>query len=341
MRRREFIALLVGAAAWPRAARAQQPLHGRGQRPKTHRIALVAVASPVAQLTETSPSLYTREFFLELRRLGYVEGENLVVHRFSAEGDPRRYSEVAAAAVRPAPDVIFCFTSRMVKVLSDATSVIPIIGYTSDPIAFGLVTNLARPGGNVTGVSNEAGVEIDGKRLSLLKEIMPAASRLAVLGPLAFWTTPYWSAIRGVAGQLGLSVVGRPLEAPADEAEFRAVFARFENDRADVVFVPDIPETYTNFALVAELADRARLPMITTSRHLLKARTLMCYGPDPDDLVRKAARYVDEVLRGAKPAELPYLQPTKFELIINLKVAKAFGLTVPPTLLATADEVIE
>src|SRR5262249_41384556 len=154
-------------------------------------------------------------------------------------------------------------------------------------------TNLARPGGNVTGVSNEAGVEIDGKRLSLLKEIMPAASRLAVLGPLAFWTTPYWSAIRGVAGQLGLSVVGRPLEAPADEAEFRAVFARFENDRADVVFVPDIPETYTNFALVAELADRARLPMITTSRHLLKARTLMCYGPDPDDLVRKAARYVD------------------------------------------------
>jgi putative ABC transport system substrate-binding protein len=149
------------------------------------------------------------------------------------------------------------------------------------------------------------------------------------------------SAIRGVAGQLGFGVVGRPLEEPVDEAEFRSVFAALQSDRADVVFVPNIPETYTNLELLAGLADRAHLPMITASRHFMRTRSLMSYGPDPDDLVRRAARYVDEVLRGAKPAELPFVQPTKFELIVNLKVAKAFGLTVPATLLATADEVIE
>jgi putative tryptophan/tyrosine transport system substrate-binding protein len=341
MRRRAFILTLAGAAAWPLVARAQQQPNGTGQRPKTHRIAVVALTLPAALLTETSPSLYWREFFLELKRLGYAEGENLIVQRFSAEGNPHLYSGVVAAVIRSAPDVIFAFTARLVKLLMNATSVIPIIGHTSDPVSFGLVTNLARPGANVTGVSIEAGVEIDGKRLSLLKEIVPTAARFAVLSPRAFWTAPMGSAIREVAGQLGFSVVGRPLEEPVDEAEFRSAFAALQSDRADVVFVPNIPETYTNLELVAELADRARLPMITASRHFMRDRSLMSYGPDPDDLVRRAARYVDEVLRGAKPAELPFVQPTKFELIVNLKVAKAFGFTVPDTLLATADEVLE
>jgi putative tryptophan/tyrosine transport system substrate-binding protein len=341
MKRREFITLLGGVAAWPLAARAQQPGYSTGQRPKTHRIAVVALATPIALITETGPNLDFRDFFLELRRLGYVEGENLLVHRFSAEGDPNLYSEVVAAVIRSAPDVIFAFSPRLVKMLKDATSAIPIIGYTGDPIPYGIVTNLARPGGNVTGVSAEAGIEMYGKRLSLFKEIMPTASRLAVLAPRAYWTGPHGSAIREAAGQLGFTVVGRPFELPVDEAEFRSVFAALQSDRADVVFVADIPENNANADLVRELADRAHVPMITARRQFWKAESLMSYGPDAVDLIRRAAGYIDEVLRGAKPAELPFLQPTKFELIINLKVAKAFGLTVPPTLLATADEVIE
>ena len=339
MRRREFIWALGSAAAWPLAARAQQPGYSTGQRPKTHRIAVVALATPIALITETSPNLDFRDFFLELRRLGYVEGENLLVNRFSAEGNPNLYSEVVAGVIRSAPDVIFGFSPGLVKMLKDATSAIPIIGYTGDPIAYGLVTNLARPGGNVTGVSVDAGVEITGKRLSLFKEIMPTASRLAVLAPRAYWTGP--SAIREVAGQLGFTVVGRPFELPVDEAEFRSVFGALQKDRADVLYVADLPENNANADLVRELADRAHVPIITARRQFWKAESLMSYGPDAVDLIRRAAGYIDEVLRGAKPGELPFLQPTKFELIINLKVAKSFGLTVPPTLLSTADEVIE
>jgi ABC-type uncharacterized transport system substrate-binding protein len=342
MRRRDFITLVGSASiAWPLAARAQPPADSLEQGHKTYRIAVAAPAAPVALMTETSPNFFFREFFAELRRLGYAEGENLLVDRFSAEGHPHLIPEVAMAAIRSGPDVIFAFSSRMVKSLKDATIAIPIVGYTADPISFGIVTNLARPGGNVTGVSTEAGVEIDGKRLSLFKEIMPTASRLAVLAPLNYWTSSYGSAVRTLAGQLGFVVVGRPLAEPVDEAEFRSVFAVLETDKADLILVPDVSENNSNQRLVVELAERAHLPTIASTRQFVKAGSLMSYGPDAVDLVRRAARYVDEVLRGAKPGELPFLQPRKFELIINLKIAKALDLTVPPTVLATADEVIE
>jgi putative tryptophan/tyrosine transport system substrate-binding protein len=341
MRRREFIAGVGSAAAWPVVARAQQPAYSVGQRRRTHRIAVVGTVAPIAHMTESSPNLLFREFFVELRRLGYVEGENLIIHRFSSEGHAQRNSEVVTAVIRSAPDVIFAFSSRMVKLLKDATIAIPIVGYTADPVSFGIVPSLARPGGNVTGISTEAGVEIDGKRLSLFKEIMPTAFRLAVLAPVAFWDSPYGSAVRMLAGQLGFIVVGRPLADPVDEAEFRSVFAELRRDKADVVLVPDAPENNSNQELVIEFAERAHLPTITSMRQFVKAGGLMSYGPDAADLVRRAAGYVDMVLRGAKAADLPVLQPTKFELVINLKTAKALGLTIPETLLATADEVIQ
>src|SRR5258705_5567247 len=158
VKRREFIVVLGGAAAaWPLGARAQQPPYGVGQRRKTHRIAVISPAAPIALMTETSPNLFFREFFVELRRLGYVEGETLVVHRFSSEGHAQRNAEVVTAAIRASPDVIFAFSCRIVKLLKDATTAIPIVGYTADPISFGIVTSLARPGGNVTGISTEAG----------------------------------------------------------------------------------------------------------------------------------------------------------------------------------------
>jgi putative tryptophan/tyrosine transport system substrate-binding protein len=222
-----------------------------------------------------------------------------------------------------------------------AGDTIPIVGSTADPVSYGIVTSLARPGGNVTGISSEAGAEIDGKRLDLFKKIMPTASRLAVLTPVAVWESPYGAVIRMLAGKLGFIIVGRPLADPVDEAEFRSVFAELQQDRADVIFVVDAPEIDSNLQLVVELAESAHLPAITSGPHFVKAGSLMSYGPDPGDLVRRAAGYVDKVLRGAKPADLPVQQPTKFELIINLKTAKALGLTIPETLLATADKLIE
>jgi putative ABC transport system substrate-binding protein len=236
MNRRTFLtgtgAVLLAS---PLAARAQQPAYGVGQRRKRYRIAVISPAAPIALMTETSPNLFFREFFVELRRLGYVEGENLVVHRFSSEWHERRNPEVATAAIRSAPDVIFAFSSRMVKALKDATTAIPIVGYTADPVSFGIVASLASPGGNVTGISTEAGVEIDGKRLSLIKEIMPTASRLAVLAPVAFWMSPYGSAIRMFAGQLGLFSSGGRSPIRSMKLSF-APFSRRYNGRRQTWF---------------------------------------------------------------------------------------------------------
>jgi putative tryptophan/tyrosine transport system substrate-binding protein len=340
MRRREFNAGLGSTAAWPVMARAQQPANSVGRQRKMHRIAVIDVAVPIARMTETKNDLY-RWFFVELRRLGYVEGDNLVVHRFSSEGNAQRISEVVTAAIRSGPDVIFAIASRLVKALKDATTAIPIVGLTDDPVSYGNVTSLARPGGNVTGISIDAGAEIDGKRLDLFKEIMPTASRLAYLTPVALWESPYGAVIRTLAGTLGFNILGRPLADPIDDAEFRSVFAELQRDKADVVLVSDANEVHYNLRLVAELAERAHLPTIARWRFWVEAGSLMSYGPDPANLVRRAAGYVDEVLRGAKPADLPVVQPTKFELIINLKTAKALGITIPETLLATADEVIQ
>jgi ABC-type uncharacterized transport system substrate-binding protein len=229
----------------------------------------------------------------------------------------------------------------MVKLLKDATANIPIVGYTADPISFGIVTSLARPGGNVTGISTEAGVEIDEKRLSIFKEMVPAASRLAVLAPLGFWMSSYGAAIRMFASQLGFVVVGTPFGNSVDANEIRSTFAEMQRDKADAVFVPDVPENNSNQQLIVELAGRAHLPTITSTRQFVEAGALISYGPDPADLVRRAVSYIDRILRGEKPGDLPVQQPVKFELIINLKTARALGVEVAPKLLSIADEVIE
>ena len=341
IKRRTFITGLGSAAAWPVVARAQEPANAGGRQRKTHRIAVIDLAAPVAIMAEMSSDFFFRGFFEELRRLGYVEGENLIVLRFSGEGNAQRNSEIVTSAIRSRPDVIFAFSSRLVKLLSEATATIPIVGSTADPVLYRIVTSLARPDGNVTGISAEAGVEIDGKRLDLFKTIMPSASRLAVLTPVTVWESPYGAAIRMFAEKLGFIIIGRPLADPVDEAEFRSVFAELQRDKAEVVFVVDSPEIDSNLKLVIELAERAHLPTITSGSHFAKAGSLMSYGAAPGDLARLAAAYVDKVLRGAKPADLPIQQPTRFELVINIKTARALGLIIPETLLATADEVIQ
>jgi putative ABC transport system substrate-binding protein len=332
MRRREFIGSLIGTAvAWPLAGSAQQPT-------KVHRIALVYPAGHVELMNEASGSPDFKALFGELRRLGYIEGQNLIVERYSGEGNAAHYEELGSEAVRQQPDVILAVTGRMVRRLKEATSTIPIVGAMGDPVASGLVSNLARPGGNITGVSTDAGREIWGKRLGLLRELIPAASRVGFLAQRDVAESP---AMRRAAREAGIPLVAPPLEGALQEAEYRRVFGLMTQERVDALIVSDNAEHATYSRLIIELAEKSRLPAIFPYLFYAEQGGLMVYGPDGNDAYHRAAGYIARILKGAKPSELPIDQATKFELIINLKTAKTLGLTVPRILLAGADEVIE
>jgi putative tryptophan/tyrosine transport system substrate-binding protein len=335
MRRREFIGSLIGTAvAWPFAASAQQPA-------KVYRLAIVQPSIPVKELNESSRFSRFRALFGELRRLGFIEGENLIVERYSGEGQTPNYAELASEVVRQQPDVVFTSGNPMVRYFKAATATIPIVGSMADPVAFGFVSSLARPGGNITGVSIDAGIEIWSKRLGLLRELIPGVSRVGYLvsGDVAKSVTSV--AVREAAQQAGISLVGPPLEGTIQESEYRRVFELMTQERADALLVSSQPEHFTYRGLIVELAEKARLPALFAWRYFVEVGGLISYGIDSDDLYRRAAGYIGRILQGAKPSELPIDQATKIELIINLKTAKTLGLTVPQILLAGADEVIE
>jgi putative tryptophan/tyrosine transport system substrate-binding protein len=334
MRRREFIGSLIGTAvAWPLGLSAQQPV-------KVCRIAIVHPSRPVTEMNE-SGSIYYKALFGELRRLGYVEGQNLIVERYSGEGRTAHYAELAREVVRQQPDVIFAGSIRMVRRLKAATATIPIVGTMTDPVAWGIVDSLARPGGNITGVSVDAGLEIWGKRLGLLRELMPAASRVGFLVSRDFADSHPAVAMREAAQQAGVSLVGPPLEGTIQETEYRRVFERMTQERAEALIVADQAEHGTYSRLIIELAEESFLPALFPYRFWAEQGGLIAYGIDTVDLYPRLAGYIVRILKGAKPGELPIDQATKFELIINLKTAKTLGLTVPQILLAGADEVIE
>ncbi len=338
MNRRAFIALIGGAAvAWPLAARAQaqQPL-------KLYRIAVVHPSHPIAVLSETGGNPYWRAFFQELRRLGYIEGQNLVVERYSAEGRGERYAELVSEVVPRKPDLIFVLTPSLVKGFKEATATIPIVAMVNDPVAHGVVTSLARPGGNVTGVSVDAGVEIWGKRLEILREAVPGVSRVG------FLTTPSprqedqeLRVLREATGAAGIALLGPLVDYPAQPPEYRRAFAAMAQAHADALIVSDAPENLTNRQLVVELVEANRLPAIYPLPDYVQLGGLMAYAVDLLDIFRYAANQVDRVLRGEKPGEIPFYQPAKFEMVVNLKTAKALGIEMPPSILARADEVIE
>jgi putative ABC transport system substrate-binding protein len=229
----------------------------------------------------------------------------------------------------------------MVRNFKAATATIPIVGATADPVAHGLVSNLARPGGNITGVSADAGLEMWGKRLGLLRELMPSASRVGFLVSRDVAESSEGVAMREAAQQAGISLVGPPLEGAIQEAEYRRVFKVMAEERADALVVSDQGEHTTYSRLIIELAEESRLPTLFPYRFFAEQGGLITYGVDNIDYYRRAAGYIARILQGAKPGELPIDQATKFELVINLKTAKALGLTVPQVLLAGADEVIE
>jgi putative ABC transport system substrate-binding protein len=332
MNRREVLAGLL-LAVMSESAQAQQM--GRS---KVYRIAYVDPQTAVAEQRE---SLAGSGFFEELRRLGYVEGRNLVVEQYSSERRAFRNPELARALVERNPDAIVAITNPMVLDFKAATSTIPIVGITADPVALGIGSNLARPGGNITGVSVDAGIGMWSKRLELLRAAAPKTSKAAFLGSQAAWDGPYGAALREAAQGVGISLVGAPLAAPFQEADYRRVLAAAVQEGTEALVVSDMPYNLANHRLIVQLASEGRLPAIYPWREAVETGGLMAYFFEFADLSRHLARQLDLILKGAKPGEIPILQPTKFLLSVNLKTAKTLGLTVPASLLATADEVIE
>jgi putative ABC transport system substrate-binding protein len=328
MRRREFITLLGGAAGWPLAARAQQV----GKVPR------IGYLSPGS--ASPGPLAYHDEFQRGLRELGYVEGRNIVIDYRFAEGKFDRLDQLAAELVRLNVNIIVSVVTQASLAAKNATSTIPIVIVSvADPVGAGLVASLARPGANVTGNSAMTN-EVIGKSLALLKQTVPIVSPVAVL-----WNpnnVTYQGQIlretEMAAGKLGVELQTFGVRAPD---EFDPTFAAITSARAASLLVLPDPLFSAYTARIADLADKSRLPAMYGLKEDVAAGGLMAYGPKYADLYWRAASYVDKILKGAKPADLPVEQPTKFEFIINLKTARTLGITIPAGILAIADEVIE
>ena len=326
MKRREFISLLGGAAAaWPLAARAQQP-------------AKLPTIGYLGPNTRSLDSQRLAAFVQRLRELGWIEGHTIAIEYRWAEGRTERLAEFAAEFVGLKAGVIVTSGTPPVIAAKQATSSIPIVfAAVGDPVNTGLITSLARPGGNVTGLSIQA-TDLAGKRLELLREVVPGMSRLAILANAgASPAVLEMAEVQTTARSLGLEVVISEIRRPEDIAP---AFEAFKG-RAEALYVCNDPLVTTNRNRLNTLALGIGLPTIYNVREFVDAGGLMSYGPNFLDLYRRAADFVDKILRGAKPADIPVEQPTKFELVINLTTAKALDLEVPPALVARADEVIE
>ena len=334
MRRRDFITLFGGTAAtWPLAALAQQPA-------KMKRIAFVHPSVKVSELSVGSQS-YQRAFFEELIRLGYVEGQNLGIERYSGEGQPDRYAELVRNVVDTHPDLIATLGAHLSLDFKMATTTIPIVTIAFDPIALGLAPSIARPGGNITGVTIAGGFEIIGKRMGLLVEAMPKLSTVGYLASRPYWEDTRGAAAREAAKQASIALSPAMLGAAFNEAEYQRVFTSMGQDRVDAFMVSEEPEHVTYRATIVELAVKGRIPTIYPFREFVEVGGLMAYSIDQAELYRRLANLIDKILKGANPGDIPFFQPTKFGLSINLKTAKALGLEMPAMLLGRADEVIE
>jgi putative ABC transport system substrate-binding protein len=331
MRRREFTSgLLLAAVASP--VRAQQR--------SISRIALFHPAIPTALLTETGGGTAWRAFFQELRRLGYVEAQNLLIERYSAEGHHERYAEIAREIVNSNPNLIVTGTNPVVLAFKAVTGTIPVVAFMIDPLKAGLVASLARPGANLTGVTLDPGIELWGKRLELLKEAIPQATKTAFLSMREGWEGSFGQEMRDVAGRLGISLISM-LPSAGTTVEIERVFAEMAGQRPDAVLITGEGDLYANRQLIAELALKYNMPTMCPYRDYVDAGGLMAYTVDLAELLRRMARNVQQILAGVRPGDIPIYQPTKFELLINQKTAKVLGLALPPTLLSRADEMIE
>jgi putative tryptophan/tyrosine transport system substrate-binding protein len=323
VRRREFITLLGGAAAWPFAARAQQA----GKLPT---IGFFGAYTAAVQ------SQWTAALVQRLRELGWIEGRTVAIEYRWAEGRSERFAEIATEFVRLKVDVIVTSGTPPVLAAKQATSVIPIVATADDPVGTGLVASLAQPGGNITGLSSQT-ADVASKRFELLREVVVGLRRLAILGNVGSPLTVLEMNEARAARTFGLEVATSEIRRAED------IVPAFEalRGRADALYVCMDPLVVSNRVPINTLALAARLPTSHANREAVEAGGLMSYGPNFPSLFRRAADYVDKILRGTKPGDIPIEQPTKFDLIINLTTAKALGLTIPESFLLRADEVIE
>jgi putative ABC transport system substrate-binding protein len=327
MKRRDFIALLGGAtaAAWAPAAGAQVP-------PKIPRIGYIAGGG--GSMAERMVAALRQG----LSELGYIDGQTIIVEFRSAEGRSERIPELVSELVGLRVDVLVAASSPGALAAKKATSTIPIVMVATDPIGLGLVASLARPGGNVTGLSyfNEA---ILAKRLEMLVEFVPGLARVAVLrNPTVAAHATFWAETAAAANKLGVALQALDVREPDD---FEAAFVAAVRGNAQALIALDDGLTIANRPRIVALAASSRLPAMYGLREFPDEGGLISYGPNFADLTRRSANYVDKILKGAKPSDLPVEQPTKIDLVINRKTANALGLTLPPALLARADDVIE
>jgi putative tryptophan/tyrosine transport system substrate-binding protein len=321
VKRREFMSLLGGAAAWPLAARAQQ----------AGKIRRIGVLLLNRDATVLGP------FQQGLQALGYVEGKNVTFEYRYAEGRVERLPDLAAELVRLNPDLIFAVGAEVAPIASNATRTIPLVVVVSnDPVQAGLVTSLGRPGGNVTGVTFVSD-QLAGKNIELLKEAAPHISRVAIL-----WdpdhADPEFRESQRAAHTFQVNLQSLEVSGSAEIDHALQAAAR---ERAEAIIVVISRRISLHRRQIGEFAAKQRVILVGGVKHWTEVGALLTYGPNPSELIRLTGTYVDKILKGAKPADLPVQQPSRFELVLNLKAAKALGLSLPPTLLALADEVIE
>jgi putative tryptophan/tyrosine transport system substrate-binding protein len=336
MRRRVVITLIGGgllSALWPLRARSAD---------KVYRIVFVV---PIGQFVNAKEGdawkgLVTA-FLQGLGQLGYVDGKNIKFDFYSAEGRFGQIDDIAARVLDTSPDAILAAgggANEVAHAFQRLTRTVPIVmANSSDPVMQGLVASLARPGGNITGFTGNTGPEFEAKKLQWLREVAPNATRVAFLGLKPDWESPAAIGVRNAAEALGMTL----LHAEHTPSNYDDAFGFIDREQLQGLFVARNPWNFSNRRAITGFAMDRRLAAVYPTREFAEVTGLISYGPSLLDLYRRAAGHVDKILKGAKPAELPVEQPTKFELVINFKTAKALGLTIPPTLLALADEVIE
>jgi len=333
MNRRDFLlAAATFVAAMPHAMAQQSP---------TKKRIAVMILGPwkAAEIMRIGRDPIGTAFLEELKRLGYVEGENLVIDRYVARAE--NYADVSREVVDAHPDVIICYTITLAARFKELTSTIPIVGYTGDPVGFGLISSLAHPGGNITGVSVDAGIETWGNRLELLAEAVPKLVNVLFVSTQGGLDAAGGRAVREAAQKLGITLVSAIVNSPYDEAEYRRTFSSIQKDQLDGIVLSDEGTHFNHRFLLVELIQQMRIPAIYTYRDQVEAGGLMAYSYDIISAVRTQARQVVEILRGANPGDIPYFQLDRFDLVINLKTAKELGLEIPAGLVAGAAAVIE
>jgi putative ABC transport system substrate-binding protein len=333
MKRRDLFLAAVMLAPLMRSASAQKSV-------PTKRLSWVV---PTGKLTDMNigGDATNALFFEELRRLGFIEGQNLIVDRYSAEGRRERYGEIAREVVTTRPDAIWSMGSPLTLELKAATNTIPVVAFTGDPVRLGLISNLAHPGGNITGVSVDAGLEIWGKRLALLVEAVPKIAHAVFISTAVAWGNPAGMSVQEAARGLNISLENAPVGGLKDEAEYRRVFSSVQRDKVDGIVFAELAEFYAYRFLLVQLVEQVRIPAIYVYRDQTEAGGLMSYSYDMKGAIRTNARQIADILHGGSPSEMPYQQASRFELVINLKTAKALNLEIPANMLARADTVIE